>query len=256
MASQYRKGRGHDDQGVRAAEFHVRWPKHTTLPCAKQPPKGSNNRRKMRHWSPSSAGDEAERFRAFAMSPKVCMVLRTLPVSQCFAKNRLRGQLSAYLPQAKRAGNPVHGKRGQGEAIRGAVVGYHALPVGLAEVLPGALVLSEQRAGPEGGDVGPVAGELLHRLLEAGDGPSRDTEDVEEGVPKRFGSAKTPCIIGAITVIDSKLIATAKANLPSRGSPRKQIPAISNFTCIMGHYVRERRVIPIKDAVRGPGYNP
>jgi len=63
---------------------------------------------------------------------------------------------------------------------------------GDAEVLPGALVLSEQRAGPEGGDVGPVAGELLHRLLEAGDGPSRDTEDVEEGVPKRFGSAKTP----------------------------------------------------------------
>ena len=64
---------------------------------------------------------------------------------------------------------------------------FHALRVGLAEVFTGALVLGEQGAGPEEVNVGPVAGELFHRLLEAGDDAALLAEDEEEGVPEGFG---------------------------------------------------------------------
>ena len=66
---------------------------------------------------------------------------------------------------------------------------FHALRVRFAEIFARALVLGDEGARPEQVDVGPVAAELFHRLLERGDGAALDAEDVEEGVPKRLGLA-------------------------------------------------------------------
>ena len=54
----------------------------------------------------------------------------------------------------------------------------------LAEVFAGGLVLRQQPARPEQVNEAPVAGELLDRLLEGGDGAAADAEDVEEVVPE------------------------------------------------------------------------
>ena len=45
-------------------------------------------------------------------------------------------------------------------------------------------MLGEQPARPEQVNEAPVAGELLDRLLEGGDGAAADAEDVEEVVPE------------------------------------------------------------------------
>ena len=63
---------------------------------------------------------------------------------------------------------------------------FHALRVGFAKVFAGALVLGEQRLGPEEINEAPVAGEFLHRLFVAGNVAALLAEDVEEGVPERF----------------------------------------------------------------------
>ncbi len=60
----------------------------------------------------------------------------------------------------------------------------HALGVGFVEVLPGALVLDEELAGPEEVDEAPVSAEIFHRLLEGGDGAAAHAKDVEEFIPK------------------------------------------------------------------------
>lgn len=63
---------------------------------------------------------------------------------------------------------------------------FHPLRVGFAEVFARALVFGEERLGPEEVNEAPVAGEFFHRLLVAGDVAALLTEDVKEGVPKRF----------------------------------------------------------------------
>ena len=48
-------------------------------------------------------------------------------------------------------------------------------------------VFGEKRAGPQKVNVGPIPGELFYRLFKTRDGAALNTEDVEEGIPKRFG---------------------------------------------------------------------
>jgi hypothetical protein len=56
----------------------------------------------------------------------------------------------------------------------------------LAEIGPGGFVLDKQASRPEQVDETPIAGELLDRLLESGDGAAADAEDVEEIIPERL----------------------------------------------------------------------
>lgn len=60
----------------------------------------------------------------------------------------------------------------------------HGLGAGFPEVFARALVLNEEGAGPQEVNAAPVARELLYRLLEAGDHPALDSEDIEEVIPK------------------------------------------------------------------------
>ena len=50
-----------------------------------------------------------------------------------------------------------------------------------------AFVLDEQYTFPEEVDKAPLSGQVLDRLLEAGDGAALDAEDFEELVPKGLG---------------------------------------------------------------------
>src|ERR1035441_3073578 len=58
------------------------------------------------------------------------------------------------------------------------------LGLGLAEVLPEALVFDQQRAFPEQVNVTVLPRDALDRLLEAGHQPALDAEHVEELVPE------------------------------------------------------------------------
>jgi hypothetical protein len=54
-------------------------------------------------------------------------------------------------------------------------------------------VLGEQAARPEQVNEAAIAGELLHRLLEGGDGAAADAEDVEELVPEGLALGGFAC---------------------------------------------------------------